>query len=488
MSRTKILLKKALVFTLAFVLSTSMLSVLSVTNASAVSAECANITYNKNLYDKYQAVCERLVQGMENFEEQIYVGDFNLPREDTPYIIKTVIRKHPELFYIDTSKYMLGTDGENNIMVICPIYLYDEQTVEEQREVFDANVQKYISKIDSSMSDFEKAVILHDELVLNCKYLDEGATGHISAYEAIVNGAANCQGYSEAYSYLLALVGVKSEIVESSAMYHIWNKVCIDGVYYNVDLTWDDPMPDKQGHISHKYFLLSDEALCSGDDEISGHYGFDYAYYKSTNKKYDNHYFRNIDTRLCFANGECYMVDNKYQSSYEKCLLKYDYTTDTVELVKRFSYKWMSGATSYWRGGYMSLDKYGDILYYNTPDSVYTYNTSSNEFSEFSQDITFSDDCYGLRIIDEKVYVAVSDSPNNESTLEYAGDCIKATIMLLGDVNEDGLVKVTDATVIQKYSADLTTLSDEQLVKADFDKNGVVNIADATAIQKFMVS
>lgn len=486
MSKIKDLAKNTLCFLLVLVLSASTLSMLSATSTSAVSAECSNITYNKVLYDKYQSVCERLVQGMESFEKEIYVGDFNLPKSDTAYIIKTVIRKHPELFYIDTSKYVLGSDGDK-IMVICPIYLFDEQTVEEKRNLFEAEVQKYLAKIDSSMTDFEKATILHDELVLNCSYLDEDGTGHISAYEAIVNKKANCQGYSEAYSYLLARVGVKSEIVESSAMYHIWNKVCIDGVYYNVDLTWNDPMPDKKGHVGHKYFLLSDEALCNGNSEIASHYGFDYAYYKSTDTKYDNCKFRYIDTKMCFVNGECYFVDNTYNSQYEKCLLNYDYKTDAVELVKRFDYKWMSGETSYWRGGYMSLDECDGLLYYNSPDSSYVYDVQNNEFTEFSTEANLSKPCYGLRIDDNKVYAVVSENPNTEGTLVYLGECIKKTSIIVGDVNGDGCISVVDATQIQKYCADIIEFSDEELIVADFDNNGTVNIMDATAIQKAIV-
>lgn len=54
----------------------------------------------------------------------------------------------------------------------------------------------------------------------------------------------------------------------------------------------------------------------------------------------------------------------------------------------------------------------------------------------------------------------------------------------LGDVNMDGKLNIRDATLIQKYLAKLSTLTEAEKDLADFDLNGKVNVRDATAIQK----
>ena len=59
---------------------------------------------------------------------------------------------------------------------------------------------------------------------------------------------------------------------------------------------------------------------------------------------------------------------------------------------------------------------------------------------------------------------------------------------LLGDVNSDSTISVSDATLLQKYIANLVDLSDEQLKAADFDQDGTVNISDVTAIQQYLLS
>lgn len=58
---------------------------------------------------------------------------------------------------------------------------------------------------------------------------------------------------------------------------------------------------------------------------------------------------------------------------------------------------------------------------------------------------------------------------------------------LLGDVNGDGEITVVDATILQKYIVDQTTLDDETLNVADVNKDGAVTVVDATLIQKFVV-
>lgn len=57
---------------------------------------------------------------------------------------------------------------------------------------------------------------------------------------------------------------------------------------------------------------------------------------------------------------------------------------------------------------------------------------------------------------------------------------------LMYDVNGDGVVNVQDCTLIQKYSADLAELTDEQLKKADCNNDGFVNVIDATTLQKML--
>ena len=58
--------------------------------------------------------------------------------------------------------------------------------------------------------------------------------------------------------------------------------------------------------------------------------------------------------------------------------------------------------------------------------------------------------------------------------------------IVIGDVNGDGKIDINDATLIQKYLADLEKLTDEQKAAADVNGDGKIDINDATLIQKYV--
>ena len=57
---------------------------------------------------------------------------------------------------------------------------------------------------------------------------------------------------------------------------------------------------------------------------------------------------------------------------------------------------------------------------------------------------------------------------------------------LIGDVNNDGAVSIEDATIVQKYLANMVDFDEEARICADTDGNGAVSIEDATIVQKYL--
>lgn len=122
--------------------------------------------------------------------------------------------------------------------------------------------------LGSDMTQLQKALLLHDWLLLNCQYDETVSKEYVhSEYGAIVNGLAVCSGYARAYNDLLSRVGIEAEYVcgyvgkASMETAHAWSFVTIDGIKYHVDVTFDDPVPDVKGRTMHTYFLVSDAKL-----------------------------------------------------------------------------------------------------------------------------------------------------------------------------------------------------------------------------------
>lgn len=57
----------------------------------------------------------------------------------------------------------------------------------------------------------------------------------------------------------------------------------------------------------------------------------------------------------------------------------------------------------------------------------------------------------------------------------------------IGDINADGSIDILDATLIQKYTVDKVTFTDEQKYVADVNDDNVIDILDATDINKYTV-
>ena len=56
---------------------------------------------------------------------------------------------------------------------------------------------------------------------------------------------------------------------------------------------------------------------------------------------------------------------------------------------------------------------------------------------------------------------------------------------ILGDVNDDGKVDVSDATLVQMHAAEIVTFDELHLLAGDVNKDGVADITDVTLIQQF---
>lgn len=152
--------------------------------------------------------------------------------------------------------------------------------------------------IKKGMSDYEKELAIHDYLVKNAKYgfLAGNARPYsYLSYGVLVSGKGVCNSYAEAMQLLLMMVDVESRIIVGTAdkVDHAWNLVKLDGNWYHVDATWDDPVPDEKGRILRTYFNITDKMMESTHVWKKENYPkavkIDYNYYKME-KRYCKNY------------------------------------------------------------------------------------------------------------------------------------------------------------------------------------------------------
>ncbi|MBR5259645.1 MAG: leucine-rich repeat protein, partial [Eggerthellaceae bacterium] len=139
----------------------------------------------------------------------------------------------------------------------------------QQRLLFE-KANELIAGLDlDGKSDYQKAKAVYDFVCSNVIYgsssLPQGQPDlQYTAYAALVHGQAVCEGYAALFDLLAGKAGLSSRIVIGEAGgSHAWNIVQIDGLYYNVDPTWDAG----SALNSYGYFLKSDADF---DDHVRG--------------------------------------------------------------------------------------------------------------------------------------------------------------------------------------------------------------------------
>lgn len=156
-------------------------------------------------------------------------------------------------------------------------YVVPTNTVPDVINATEAKVSEALTWIPSNATRFQIVQALHDYLVRNCVYdrsaVNEAASPSRTAYGALANGKAVCQGYSLAYKLLLRRAGVPAVYVGSDSMQHAWNMVQMENnAWYHVDVTWDDPILHTSTYpegndggyfrdVSHELFLRCDSTM-----------------------------------------------------------------------------------------------------------------------------------------------------------------------------------------------------------------------------------
>lgn len=137
-------------------------------------------------------------------------------------------------------------------------------------EVFNAASRVYSIYMEDCTNDYDKVVAAHDYIVENCVYnkdaidSDTLSDDDFEPYGVFIKGVAVCEGYAEAFKLLMDIAGIECNIVIGTVgeeeTLHAWNMVKLDGDWYHVDVTFDDPYPET-AEIVYLYLNVTDDIL-----------------------------------------------------------------------------------------------------------------------------------------------------------------------------------------------------------------------------------
>lgn len=196
---------------------------------------------------------------------RISLSDSRLTVPQISRVFEAFLQDNPSFFFIDRTYSLEGREinGKQIYDILVLHYTMDAPRRSEAGKQLDTALETMLKGCPDTDDEFLIELYLHDQLLASCAYDQpaadnpDGYPNAYSAYGALVEGKAVCEGYAKAMQLLLAQCSVSATTVRGYSADnhtgHMWNLVQINGQYYYLDPTWNDD--EKQHHYS--YFNIS---------------------------------------------------------------------------------------------------------------------------------------------------------------------------------------------------------------------------------------
>lgn len=522
-------LKKIICILLCFVL---MFGVFSVSASAYVSVNQQN--------------CETdIVNAIWNMKKTIDVSKYNFKYSLTSQgyvvcpeiddIMTKIYYNYPEInYYVQTNNYYYNYSN-GRITKLTFYYTMTKEQMLEKRELL-SDIATYIcGQIDDDWSDELKTLYIHDWLCANyCYdtrlYTAEGTENH-GLVDMLEDGTGVCQSYAYAMIFLLRQCGIESYMAISDEDNHGWNVVKINGSWYHVDATHDDPIfnryyeYDSFGRVLHNKFLLSDSEINDGHHD-NWYIPFDTTETIRCYKYYGADSFKEaVSSVVPLSDGYWYYLDYEESGGGLKRTKDFNtvehiYTIDRIWSIRDDGY----GYLSYYTG----LFEHNGNLFFTDETRLFTYDPEENnvvgvfELNESGKESYGR--FFGFQMIDETCYlIGATDATFTDCQVLYLDVCdvghpIEKWLTLeeatmfktgkkvlycdvcfdildetvipslpipegAGDADGNGTVNTSDLAVEKLF---LAGSNNNVKSGADFDKDGIINTSDLALLKLYL--
>lgn len=266
------------------------------TNQNDNNVKYENINVDKYFYNQLEEYSKIIYRAFESNKDNMKSGVYQIEFGNTfsellsqsngqkvlnahyQSAIEAYIYDNPEIFYLNPNKMYLNiekiTRGSNvsyNAYINCgnqSSYLADGFSSKQQIEQAISNLSQIRNSVlqNKTGNTYNDIKMIHDYIINNTEYDTTISMSNIyNIYGALINKQAVCEGYAKTFKYFMDGLGIPCTLVigvasnsEGINENHAWNYVKLDGTWYAVDTTWDDPI-STSGWISesskNKYFL-----------------------------------------------------------------------------------------------------------------------------------------------------------------------------------------------------------------------------------------
>ncbi|MDR1927804.1 MAG: hypothetical protein LBQ33_04105 [Oscillospiraceae bacterium] len=448
---------------------------------------------------------------VENLEVSADFSQHAVTYQQLETIANNLINTRPELFYFQGFFY---TESGGVVKEVWVWYSASISVIQAQKALLDQLLSYTLAQVPSGLSDLEKTLWVHEFLTANTAYAPGNEAGWsrnvYTVYGVFAENIAVCQGYALAYMLLMEELGVSCIFVPSVPMNHAWNLVRLDGAWYHVDATWDDPsletvangagynggnLGSARAYSSHRFLLLSDMTIGSSAYDAQPHKGW-VSVYDATSTKYENYFWKKTSSAIVpFGGAWYYIEDNSSWSvgsgmSISYRLQKTDFATGLTESFATLgaSVASLPASTSYFINTRFtpSLAVLGDRLYFSNGKAIYSIAVASHgtpqlELSEALNEASYQS-IAGFSI---RLGVLVYDVLNAGGNVLRFTQKTKQLDTPPALVTPGGFAIEAPEAILMYYRDRIRLTATEPVVRWESDAPGVVKVDQNGNLQNF---
>ena len=185
-------------------------------------------------------------------------------------MILTALRMdHPEYFWFDgQASFVTTTVAGVELKTECTLsYTMDLPEIQEAHQGIQQYTAACLSKLaqEGAETDYEKILGVYRYIIGSTDYVESEEDQSIVS--AMVSCQATCAGYARSFQYLMNQLGIPCTLAlgeGAAGEAHGWNVVQCGGSWYQVDVTWGDPVePDGSpgDSIQYTYCMVTDREI-----------------------------------------------------------------------------------------------------------------------------------------------------------------------------------------------------------------------------------
>lgn len=212
----------------------------------------------------YNHILEEIFNAELEFPSHIQLP--SLTTDELTQVIQALTYDNPTLMCFGRNNTLVSSE---DLHFLHPEYTMSPSEQRVKINTLNSISEQLLAQLPENADEFRTELFIHDYIVNFCSYDVSVAETSSTPFSCLVDGLSACEGYSKATKFLCENAGLECYTVSGKAVNsdgqtegHMWNIINIDGEYYHLDVTWDDPATqDCEETLSHLFINLSDEDI-----------------------------------------------------------------------------------------------------------------------------------------------------------------------------------------------------------------------------------